>query len=377
MIEARARWAGGGRSIVTETLLRDDAGRETRIRQLGGSVDGIAMVVLHAPPLLSEGERVRAELDLRPGDSARLVSVSRLGDKIGSEKGHFVPTRTEETSSPLRWSEACARLRYHPAGTNQLEGDAEFAILDKSVAEWMAKSADCSAFSLEVAEPAAGEVALDGENRVLFRDDRWCRPAAGDDPEECYDPTVAGLTTIFYVDDEDSDRDGEILDADIELNGVYFAISSGGESNEGGNRCQADLANTFTHELGHLMGLDHTCFAGQGPHLSDESGELIPRCDSNLPAALTEATMYNFQSCGERKKVTVEADDVAGICFLYSGDVSEAVCENPIIDRGGCGGCGAADSPGENPPFWLLALAAVFWVRGRPRRRRGTQGTSL
>src|SRR3954449_9918640 len=100
----------------------------------------------------------------------------------------------------------------------------------------------------------AMEVGNDKVNLIKFRDTSWGRPAVGDDAARPYDSAAAGITTATYVDDAGSDRDGAILDADVELNGVNFAISANGQS-LGSNGCKSDLQNTLTHELGHLQGL--------------------------------------------------------------------------------------------------------------------------
>ncbi len=64
------------------------------------------------------------------------------------------------------------------------------------------------------------------------------------------------------------------------------------------------------HESGHMLGLLHPCELG---------GALgAPDCSQHPEAA--EATMYPVYSSGE---VTLSADDVAGVCFLYPGSDCE------------------------------------------------------
>ncbi len=67
------------------------------------------------------------------------------------------------------------------------------------------------------------------------------------------------------------------------------------------------MQNTLTHELGHLMGLEHPCRVGADPPRTDGNGVQVPMCGAALnDAQITEATMFNFQDCGETKKETLE-----------------------------------------------------------------------
>src|SRR4029453_6880476 len=136
-----------------------------------------------------------------------------------------------DTRAPLAWESGCAILTFEQAGTTHIDGDAEFAVMEASLARWLDVTSECSYLDLRMTDPRPGEVGLDGVNLVIFREDRWCRPATADDPEEGYDPAAAGLTTLFFIDDDDSDRNGAILDADMELNAVDFSIGVDGESN--------------------------------------------------------------------------------------------------------------------------------------------------
>lgn len=364
VLSARSRWARGGRAIVTESVLRGDDGGEVLVRQLGGTVDGIGMAVLHAPRLLRPGDRVAADLEVARdlgGRERRVVRAlygARDGDGAG-EPMEFVRTPATKTGVPLAWESSCAFLSFDEAGTTHLPGDREFTVMEASVARWLAETSSCTYFSVDVRGRRSGEVGLDTENLVLFREDRWCRPATSEDPQECYDSNAAGLTTLFFIDDADSDRNGAILDADIELNGVHFAISDSGESAESG--CESDLDNTFTHELGHLMGLDHTCFTG-GVRLQDDEGDPQPNCSGDLPSDITEATMYNYQECGETKKASLEADDIEGICAIYPSSADPGSCTEPTIDEESCG-CRTNGSNGS-----LLIVVAAF-IAFRLRRR--------
>jgi len=90
-------------------------------------------------------------------------------------------------------------------------------------------------------------------------------------------------TTLMF-----SEVNGEIVDADIEINAGQYTFSSG-EPAPG----SIDLLNTLTHEAGHFLGMDHSVH--------------------------NEATMYAQAPPEETKKRSLEQDDIDGACFLYEG----------------------------------------------------------
>ena len=110
-----------------------------------------------------------------------------------------------------------------------------------------------------------------------------------------------GVTTTTY-----NSRTGEILDADIELNDVSYNFSACTPP-EAGCIVSYDVQNTITHELGHVLGLDH-------PPTSQ--------------AGASEATMYYSAPRGETKKRDLEADDEEGLCFIYPAGAATGHCYN-------------------------------------------------
>jgi MYXO-CTERM domain-containing protein len=213
----------------------------------------------------------------------------------------------------------------------------------------------------------AGKQALevngkDAINLIKFRDISWCRPATNDTPAKCYSDSSAGITTATYIDDGGS-RDGAIVDADIEINGVNFAISVNGQTLATGKGCNAELQNTLTHELGHLHGLEHTCLAAGDPARIDDQGHAVPSCSApNLPATILEATMYNFQDCGETKKETLEFDDINSMCVIYPPANDPKTCAPVVIGAGCCSSSG-------DPPVGLVVLVGLA-LRRKSRRAR-------
>ncbi|WP_157722083.1 matrixin family metalloprotease [Tumebacillus avium] len=81
------------------------------------------------------------------------------------------------------------------------------------------------------------------------------------------------------------DSTNHTVEADIDINTSYPWKNDGSLD-------AYDIGNGITHEIGHLLGLDHS---------SDSA-----------------ATMYGTSPKGETKKRTIEQDDRNGIDFLYS-----------------------------------------------------------
>ena len=156
--------------------------------------------------------------------------------------------------------------------------------------------------------------------------------ANDEDDELCHGPFAAGLTRVFYVNQASHPDDGIILDADIEINAVDFALAKNCETTceTLGEGQPQDLENTLTHELGHLLGLGHTCWDGMDPpvHPEDDAGELIPFCEpfDALPESVLDATMYPYGDPTQIIKRSIEPDEVTAICEVYGTTPGEDVC---------------------------------------------------
>ena len=81
----------------------------------------------------------------------------------------------------------------------------------------------------------------------------------------CYDPSATAITTVSYVNKAGDPNDGQIIDADIELNAVNNHFFNKDVDPTPTDRNPADLWNTLTHEMGHMQGLDHTCRGASEP----------------------------------------------------------------------------------------------------------------
>ncbi len=372
VVASQARWTADGQRIVTESVVRSPDGSEVVVSQLGGTADGLTMLLLASDgrgdgvdtALLQVGMQV--ELAVHTGATTAGEAIIVVDQVVRQGGSDFVRTGPTKAGNSLAWASGCAQLFYDSAGTSHLAGDTEFGLIDESVAAWNDGVAGCSYMSIVKQGKKSDEVGKDFSNIVKFRDTKWCRPATSADAERCYSPAAAGLTTVVFVDDANSDRDGEIVDADIELNGVDFAISNAGATT-GTAACLSDLKNTLTHELGHFLGLEHTCLASGDPPRIDNQGNAVPLCNASNDPLIRESTMYNFQTCGETSKATLAVDDTSAICSIYPLATDPGTCDSV---GGSSGGCCSVGGPAVPLPWAQAMLAAgVAGLIFRRRRR--------
>lgn len=363
VVEIHSHWTDGGEQIVTEATLATPNGVVV-VTQLGGTAGGLGQIVLDDQPLLKPGMTV----DIVAHEDRDLSGTPHLladGVKLRSWVTGFVRTGPTDAGNPLYWESGCIHLTVDSDGTKEIPGDQEFAIVDASIATWNDDTASCS--YMKVVEDGRASVEVNGKdyvNVLKFRDASWCRPATKDTPAKCYSDSSAGITTATFVNDGGM-RDGAIVDADIEINGVNFSISDHGTT-LGVVGCNAELGNTLTHELGHLHGLEHTCLASGDPNRIDGHGNPVPECQATTDPTITEATMYPFQDCDETKKETLEADDIAAICAIYPTANDPHSCA--AVDMGGAGCCTVSGAQ-QTPVGPVALMALVGWVVLRKTRR--------
>lgn len=232
----------------------------------------------------------------------------------------------------LFWKTACVGYSLHEAGTINIPMKHVRPAIARSFAQWVDLEcpdgglATMSFAELDDVSCHRTEYNVDGPNAniVLFQDTKWTYTSA--------DNNLAKTTVTF---DEDT---GEILDADIEINHAYNFYTISDEN------VQYDLVSIVTHEVGHLIGLDHTFD----------------------PLATMNAT-YDRGTIDLR---TLEEDDVLGACAAYPPE-RDATCDTD--PKGGfskeCGG--TASTPGEavDEGGCTIAVAGL-----RPRAGGGAVG---
>jgi MYXO-CTERM domain-containing protein len=165
------------------------------------------------------------------------------------------------------------------------------AVADSAFAEWSAITCpaggnpsikaqdmgpvDCGAVEYNKFEP--------NQHVIVFRDSNW--------PYSDSSNTL-GLTTVTY-----DTNDGEIYDADMELNSEQYNLVTTAPAPQGAY----DLMTVITHEAGHFLGLAHS--------------------------ADVTAVMYAHYHTGASVPT---ADDVAGLCSIYPPDGTRVTNAGPI-----------------------------------------------
>jgi hypothetical protein len=368
VVEIHSHWTQADDRIVTDATIQQPDGSVVVVQQLGGNADGLGQVVFDGEPLLKPGMTVdvTAHVDVDLSNHSHIVTDSVAiraypAASLDPVTG-FVRTGPTDAGNYLYWESGCIHLTPDSDGTKEIAGDQEFPIIDSCIATWNDDTVDCS--YLKVVNDGSASVEVNGKdytNVLKFRDASWCRPATTDAPAKCYSDSSAGITTATFVNDGGK-RDGAIVDADIEINGVNFSIAASGVT-LGINGCQAELANTLTHELGHLHGLEHTCLATGDPSRIDNNGNPVPDCSATTDPAITEATMYPFQDCGETKKETLEPDDINAICTIYPTAKDPHSCA--AVDAG----TGCCSSSGGSGSVVLAGLVGLLLLRKTRRPR--------
>lgn len=187
-----------------------------------------------------------------------------------------------------------------------------------------------------------------GTNLIVFQDaDEWAQYHM-EKPDNILDMSkVLALTTLYY-----QPATGEARSYSLEINnGAHVFSAPPGTPDPPPPSNTNDIQNMLTHELGHVLGLDHPCST------------------STLMNPCSEATMYPKAPLGEIKKRTLDQDDIDGLCGLY-GD--EWVPQPPELPGRG-GGCVASPGPGAMPgPLHatLLTVLLALLPLAVPRRGR-------
>lgn len=295
----------------------------------------------------------------------------------------FVRSRGSNCQA-VYWAQSCVYVQADSGYVPDLSGADVERIVQQAINSWQTLIG--ASFMQIKYLPADGprEVTYkDGLQIVKFRTGQWCRPAVDGKQGSCYDRSAAAITTVSFINKQGDANDGKILDADIELNAVnnqFVDLDRALPRADG--RAQTDLWNTLTHEMGHMLGLDHTCRGPVDPIDTctvDDKGQARPLCSevqrlhASNPAYQTilQSTMYAVADPGDKAKRSPEADDVKGITDTYPKSKDPGVCPAPGTG-GQSTGCSSPASPAPVSGagllgVWLLFLGALAMLLRKAR----------
>ncbi len=309
-----------------------------------------------------------------------VLAAAGIMTGLGAPASAYVRTRTS-AGVPTAWKSPCVTMEF-ALGTvpPALDAAAYLDAAQQGGAAWTQASLDganrCSnvLLAVEATTDVAGSVGKDGHNRIIFRQNEWCRDPPPAEPSEpgCYDPSALVMTTVFQ-----SKSSGAILDADIELNAKYFTWVDLVTEPDGGSITSHDFQGAMTHEFGHALGLEHNCYtpvySQDGTALPapvDHTGTPVPQCGPDNSPSITDATMYVSvdSSTAELGLRTLSPDDIQGVCDIYPYSPT-FVCGSGA-DDGPAGGKGGGCSLGHGSGSIAVALALAALGLGRARSRR-------
>ncbi len=288
----------------------------------------------------------------------------------------YVRTRTAE-GVPISWPRACVPIAVYPAGLGGAMTDDEVLEAARgAAAAWHLGDAEGAWLSLDVVAGAgtAPRAAYDRRNVIVFLRDVWGQRAGRG--EVTYDPSALAITTVFS-----GTRDGQIRDADVEVNARSFTwsdLADEASPSQAGGAPRHDLQNALAHELGHLVGLDHPCVpAGGATRPRDHLGHPVPDC-SAADEAVRASTMFPSVVPGDTSRRTLAPDDLQALLDVYGAAERRTSCAAPPAvstaaltadEAGGCAFGGAPRTGGAG----ALALVAGALAAACARRRRRTR----
>jgi hypothetical protein len=260
---------------------------------------------------------------------------------------------------PLYWPTSCVSHSVQRNATKWASLQEATRVIDAAFDTWVASTCPGTSGRPSLRFVTTGPVACgaqefnDGDqtiggnaNIIVFNDDSWDVVDTGGDAE-----ATLALTTVTY-----DKRNGEILDADISVNGQNMLSTATPVPTNA-----YDLQSLISHEVGHFIGLAH----------------------SPTPCASAHAcpTMRSVYPKGDDSFRTLEADDIAGVCTVYPPDrAADPSCVPHFGFSGECGllvdksaGCQFARCPtrASNLGAALVGSICASWYfrRRAPKKK--------
>ncbi|MCB9637921.1 MAG: matrixin family metalloprotease [Myxococcales bacterium] len=205
---------------------------------------------------------------LRTACSVALLCLTMLFG--GTSTQAFVQIKTN-TGKTAKWPTLPITWFYNANGFTQIGQSQVVSVMQGAFQQWAAPT--CTSFRANYGGTSQSLWSQFDGNNVLV----WNSTI----PSSQF-PTALALTVPNI-----NQQTGDFLDADIIFNSSYqWSTQPTGQ--------QFDVVGTVTHEIGHLLGLDHT--------------------------PVTDATMFATASPGLCPCRTLKQDDISGVCTIYPGN---------------------------------------------------------
>jgi hypothetical protein len=285
----------------------------------------------------------------------------------------YVRYTIKDTNIQFAWSQTCVPIIAYPSDMlSMMPLDELDAAMNGAVNAWNATGDSCTYLDISITDSmeATPHAAHDNKNVLIYRTSNWCKLKADGscDPalRTAYDPLALALTSVIA-----STKTGEIRDVDMEVNAHGFVWADlVGHPEIANDQLHQDLQNALTHEVGHLIGLDHTCYIPSAtvPRPLDNTGNPLVYC-SDADADVRATTMFPSAEPGDLEKRTLGADDLQALCDIYPVENDPMKCV-PIVDDNGAGcQCSAAATQGRSGVVGLALLAMALLGRTLMRAR--------
>lgn len=293
-----------------------------------------------------------------------------------SSTSAYVRERTS-SGAPYYWASPVVRLTvFRPSARLGLSDAALLKTMRKAAAAWSYPGVACTNVRIEIDSivDARGRLGEDGVNAVVFQEAEW---GGRDSPGRWrYAPTQLALTHVYARSELNSERNGEIVEADLEINAVETRWIA--ETNPTANtvlrqpradrqaqdaRVERNLLPTLIHEFGHILGLAHNCAAPGQRQLQDDRGIPIAFCGEAAGELHTEVMYPDPLDTVRSAVVQPTAGETASMCTIHRASLAKYLVAwllHPPVVQSAMG-------------IGTVAGVVGALVRRRRRRRRSNQ----